>query len=232
MHYCSRECQKADWKEHKLICKAADGTPAPSRPPAIKVAEKITKDDEIMGEIDGILVKAMDLEHHPERADTHAVMLTCRVASVDTKLAMERLQYAMSGREPPPLPPKVPKLFIIVKAALLPNGSVPKTLDDIADKTKAIYRAQGLLKPGSGDSVIRVVWVAEGTTGAACYCARIVNQALIENVATWKKPDWEGDGYLDEPISTADMIKGYNLMVMATPELKKKLTIMVSTKDS
>ncbi|KAH9898416.1 hypothetical protein C8Q73DRAFT_788599 [Cubamyces lactineus] len=219
-------------KDHKLICRAADGTPAPSRPPAIKVAEKIIKDDEIMGEIDGILVKAMDLEYHPERADTHAVVLTCRVASVDTTMAMERLQYFMSVREPPPLPPKVPKLFIIVKAALLPNASVPKTLDDIAEQTKGIYREKGMLKPGSGESVIRVIWVAEGTAGAACYCARIIIPEVIEKVAAWKKPNWEGEGYLDEPISTADMIKGYNLMVMATPELKKKLTIMVSTKDS
>ncbi len=114
-------------KYHKTICtKTMTGETASSRPPAIKLVEKMMTDDDLMCHIDGILIKALDLEHHPENAEKYAVALSCHVESTDTKLAASRLVYYMNGQEPPPLPDKIPKLFQISKHALLSGDSIPR----------------------------------------------------------------------------------------------------------
>ncbi|KAI0365232.1 hypothetical protein BV20DRAFT_1038998 [Pilatotrama ljubarskyi] len=189
-------------------CSKETGNPAPSRVQSIKVAERILADDDVMCRIDGILIKALDLEHHPERADTHAV------ESTDTRMATE----------------KIPKLFQIGKVGLLPNDSVPETLNITAERAKDLLRADGYLKPGSGQRVVRAMWVSEECQWATCYFARPITPEIIQEASTWKHPVEDGEPPSDEPATTDDLIKLFDLGALMVPEMKKKLTIMVATK--
>ncbi|RPD62957.1 hypothetical protein L226DRAFT_565131 [Lentinus tigrinus ALCF2SS1-7] len=146
MLYCSKE--KADWKQHKLICsKTYTGASALTRPPDIKLAERIIANDDIMCHVDGILIKCLDLEHHPENAQKYPVALSCRVELTDAKGAAERISYYIRGEEPPPLPEKLSKLFQIGKAALIPNENVPPTLDETAERQRKTLQEAGLFRP-------------------------------------------------------------------------------------
>ena len=199
-------------KHHKTICtKSTTGTVAPSRPPSIKLAEKLMADEELMGYVDSILVKALDLEHHPENADKYAVVLSCHVESTDTRLAAERIRYFMNGMEPPPLPAKMPKLFQINKKySLLASDSVPAEFNEATERQRAILHRQGLLKPGSKEYLIRAMFVTPDSEWAVCYCHRVVNQPMIDEVAEMKKPEDfvdDDESIAGGPIGTHDLIK-------------------------
>ncbi|KAL1951960.1 hypothetical protein VTO73DRAFT_1109 [Trametes versicolor] len=233
MGYCSKECQRADWKTHKPVCREmSDGRGAPSRPPCLKVAERISTDNDVMCHIDAMLIKVLDLEHHPERAESDAVLMSCRVESTDVEMAKERLTYLLAGREPPPLPAKVPKLFQIGQVTLLPNESVPDTLNVTAERTKEILQGSGLFQPGSGHILVRGMWVSEKIDWATCYFARCITPEMIKDVSSWRKKGKEGEPPSNEPHTLADLIRRFDLGALYDPEMNKKLTIMVSTKDT
>lgn len=195
-------------KIHKPICREiSDGRGAPSRPPSLKVAERIATDDDVMCHIDAMLIKVLDLEHHPERAESDAVLISCRVESTDMKMAKERLTHLLAGREPPPLPAKVPKLFQIGKVALLPNESVPDTLNVTAERTKDLLQEAGLFQPGSGHILVRGMWVSEECDWATCYFARCITPEMIKEVSSWRKTVEEGEPPSNEPQTLANLIK-------------------------
>ncbi len=160
-----------------------------------------------MCHIDAMLIKVIDLEHHPEHAESNAVFISCRVESTDMKMAQERLTHLLAGREPPPLPDKVPKLFQIGKVALLPNSSVPDTLNVTAERTKELMQGVGLLQPGSGHILVRGMWVSEECDWATCYFARCITPEMIKEVSSWRKTVEEGEPPSDEPQTLATLIK-------------------------
>lgn len=195
-------------KTHKPIChEMSDGRGAPSRPPCLKVAERISTDNDVMCHIDAMLIKVLDLEHHPERAESDAVLMSCRVESTDVEMAKERLTYLLAGREPPPLPAKVPKLFQIGQVTLLPNESVPDTLNVTAERTKEILQGSGLFQPGSGHILVRGMWVSEKIDWATCYFARCITPEMIKDVSSWRKKGKEGEPPSNEPHTLADLIR-------------------------
>ncbi|KAI0801283.1 hypothetical protein C8Q74DRAFT_1214922 [Fomes fomentarius] len=195
-------------KYHKTICtKTSTGEAAPSRPPAIKLVEKMMTDDDLMCHINGILIKALDLEHHPGNAEKYAVALSCHVESTDTNLAASRLVYYMNGKEPPPLPDKIPKLLQISKHALLSGDSIPPALNDVAERQRVLLREHGHLKPGVKEYLIRDMWVSPESEWATCYWPRLVNQEMINQVASWMVPKDHKEGFTDKPMSTERLIK-------------------------
>lgn len=231
--------------QHKLICtKTTTGESATSRPPALKVAEKMMTDDDIMAQVDGILIKALDLENHPENADAYAAVINCRVELTDTKRAAEHFMHIIDGREPPPIPDRVPKLFQIVRVALLSNEQVPSGLNDVAQKVRGVWQGLGHLQPGSKQLLVRVMWVSEESPWATCYSPRLIMPAMIEELAKLKKGNGKGD-HTDEPMDTDRLIKRvdsfvavsdtlitltlhrlFDIRALTDPEWKKKLTIV------
>ncbi|KAI1797870.1 hypothetical protein LXA43DRAFT_271414 [Ganoderma leucocontextum] len=147
-HQCAYCRNMADYsvikmKDHKPVCRqASDKTSAASRPLSIKVAMKMLQDDELMSSVDGIIIKCLDLEHHPENAEKYAVALSCRVESTDTRMTVERIQYYINGRDPPPLPHKLPKLFQIGKAALTQRYSPRRTRRGFGEDAQGVARTR------------------------------------------------------------------------------------------
>ncbi|KAI0639382.1 hypothetical protein C8Q77DRAFT_1152367 [Trametes polyzona] len=70
-------------------------------------------------------------------------------------MAGNNIRDLIAGREPPPLPGKMPKLFQIGKVALLPNESIPETLNVTGERTQELMKGVGLFKPGSGHILVR-----------------------------------------------------------------------------
>ncbi|PIL31981.1 hypothetical protein GSI_06685 [Ganoderma sinense ZZ0214-1] len=224
-----REIIRQHQRGHKPICRQASDSSVVSRPPAIKVAMRMLQDDELMSSVDGIIIKCLDLEHHPENAEKYAVALSCRVESTDTKMAVERIQYYIKGQEPPPLPEKLPKLFQIGKVVLIPNDAVPDGLDELSEKLRKLWNGQGLLKPEGEGIVVRAFWVDEQIAPAVCFCPRPVSQEMIDEVAGWMKPKVDGSGPSNEPMTTEGLIKLFDIRALCEPDYKKKLTIMAPT---
>ncbi len=168
---------------------------------------KMLQDDELMSSVDGIIIKCLDLEHHPENAEKYAVALSCRVESTDTRMAVDRIQYYINGQEPPPLPEKIPKLFQIGKAAAILNDAIPDGLNEVSERMRKEWKARGLLKPEGEGIVVRASWVDEKVRPAVCYCPRLVSQEMINEVAGWMKPMDDGSGPSNQPMTTESLIK-------------------------
>ena len=226
-------------KQHKLLCsKTHTGASALTRPPDIKVAERIFADVDIMCHIDGILIKCLDLEHHPENAEKYAVALSCRVELTDTRRAADRISYFMRGEEPPPLPERLPKLFQIGKATLIPNESVPPSLDETVERQRKTLEEAGFFQHGCKQIMVRCMWVSEQSKWATCYYPRLVTPKMIQVAAGLTRPD------SDEPMTTEDLIEYtlsspgpydtlltllrrlFDVCALADPERNKKLTIV------
>ncbi|KII91700.1 hypothetical protein PLICRDRAFT_518142 [Plicaturopsis crispa FD-325 SS-3] len=108
MGYCSKECQKAAWKVHKLSCKTLRDVKDPvSRDPVIKLVEKLHNESEILTWIDAIIVHALDLENHPENAKKYVVRLYARCREASQRIRnpyMDRCYH--SARTRPRKPPR------------------------------------------------------------------------------------------------------------------------------
>ncbi len=71
------------------------------------------------------------------------------------------------------------------------------------------------------------MWVSPESEWATCYCPRLVNQEMIDQVASWMVPKDHGEGFTDEPMSTERLIKSVCessvqsvvLIILSTPYL-------------
>ncbi|KAH9835575.1 uncharacterized protein C8Q71DRAFT_86079 [Rhodofomes roseus] len=228
MGYCSKE--RSDWKDHKPSCRGTQtGVPAPGRNPVIKVAERMAQDPDIMCLIDGILIYTLDLIHHPENAANYAVAIAAHVEYTDVFVARQRIMAMMAGREPPPLPKKIPKLFQISKTAMIENKSVPEGLDKNRDEQRRLLQERGYMLDDSEkpEYLVRAFLVPENHSLATFYFTRYINQDMLDEAAKWTKYEDSGMTETTDPADTEYLIKMFDLRALEDPEMNKKLTIMV-----
>ncbi|KAH9946638.1 hypothetical protein B0H21DRAFT_742474 [Amylocystis lapponica] len=203
MGYCSKDGAKT-------------GKIASSRNPAIKIAERIATDQDIMAQIDGLLISALDLYHHPENAKKYAVALSCQVENTDVHMARDHIMAMLAGRERPPMPDRIPKLFQIGKVARLENKDVPEPLDRIAVEMTGRVKEQGYLTGQSGcqEVLVRAMWVANDAISTIYFC-RLVTKDMVDEVEGWKKPDEDGEPTEESPLE--DLVKLFDLRALQIP---------------
>lgn len=141
-----------------------------------------------MGWIDCIVATTLDLVNHPENASNYAVALLGRVAADPTP----------AGTQPSS---KSPKTLQLVRAARIPNISVPPGLNDLAEQNR-----RGLVESGVEKEckLVRVMWISEHTQLATLYLARCFNDAMISFVRQQKQP---GPGGRPIPVTTEWLIR-------------------------
>ncbi|KAI0778168.1 hypothetical protein BD413DRAFT_608822 [Trametes elegans] len=130
---------------------------------------------------------------------------------------------------------KVPKLFQVGKVGVLEGDAVPEPLTNVAERMKAVLRADGHLQPESGQYVVREVWVSEESPLATCYFARVITSEMIQESTTCKKPEpWQKPTRGSEPpseelMTTKEVVKLFHMGAFAELDVSKKLTTSVST---
>lgn len=171
------------------------------------MAERFANDPDVMCLIDGILIYALDLIHHPENASNYAVAVAGRVESTDVSMAKDHVMALMLGQERPEMPDRIPKLFQIAKAAKIENKFVPEGLERSAAAQKKTYQEYGYLTGESAkpEYLVRAMFVTEKDTPSAIYFARLINQAMLDEAASWKK--WANGTRTDEPTTTEEVIR-------------------------
>ena len=220
--------------------------PALSRNPVIKVAERMAQDPEIMCHIDGILIYTLDLFNHPENADKYAVAIAAHIEWTDVCAARDRMMAMVAGREPPPLPEKVPKLFQISKTAPIENSTVPEGLNKNREEQRRLMQERGFMTGTSEqpEYLVRAFLVPENKSLSTFYFTRYINQAMLDEAKTWTKWTDGGATKTDEPADVEYLIKSvllsnigpalasrfthsmFDLRALQDPEFKKVLTIV------
>ena len=183
--------------------------PAPSRNPVIKVAERMAQDPEVMCHIDGILIYTLDLFNHPENADKYAVAIAAHIEWTDVFAARERFMAMAAGREPPPLPKKIPKLFQISKTAPIENRSVPEGLNKNREEQRRLLQERGIMTGTSEqpEYLVRAFLVPESKSLSTFYFTRYINQGMLDEAKTWTKWVDGGATKTDEPADVEYLIK-------------------------
>lgn len=169
----------------------------------------MAQDPEIMCHIDGILIHTLDLFNHPENADKYAVAIAAHIEWTDVSAARERMMAMAAGREPPPLPKKVPKLFQISKTAPIENKSVPEGLDKNREEQRRLLQERGYMNGASEqpEYLVRAFLVPENKSLSTFYFTRYINQAMLDETKTWTKYTDGGMTKTNEPADVEYLIE-------------------------
>ncbi|KAI0732374.1 hypothetical protein C8Q72DRAFT_145848 [Fomitopsis betulina] len=175
----------------------------------------------------------LDLINHPENADKSAVAIAAHIEWTDMSAARERMMAMVSGREPPPLPKKIPKLFQISKTAPIENKSVLEGLDNNREEQRRSLKERGYMNGTSAqpEYLVRAFLVPENKSLSTFYFTRYINQAMLDEAKTWTK--WTNDGATktDEPVDVEYLIKMFDLRALEDPQFNKILSIMVEPNE-
>ena len=155
-------------KIHKNLCKDIKNKSSTSRDPVIKIAERLSLDDEVMGWLECIAATCLDLVNYPENTSKYAVIFLARAVADQPSLSNHR-----SGQ----VPVKSLKTLQIVKATRLPCELAPPKLNEIAKQGEEGMRKSGA---GKGWRFIRMLWISEHTKLATLYLARPFNDLLLD----------------------------------------------------
>ena len=176
----------------------------------IKIAERIAGDDNIMAQVDCFLITVLDLIHHPENADTYGVAIAAHVEFTDMKATKIHIEALLAGREPPKLPPMIPKLFQVTKAVRIEPNVMPATMEKDATERIQKLRDNGSLR--KEDILVRALWVEGENTidsHATMFFYRVIAKEQIEQVAKWR--DDEGQPMTTDTFILCVLLFGYSL---------------------
>jgi len=209
MGYCSKECQRADWGTHQLLCKGAQtGTIAISRDPVIKLAERLLGEAQIMGWVDAIIITCLDLVNNPDNASKYFALLLARADTVSKNTETGRVE----------------KLFQITKVSRLRIEDAPRGLKDLGNRMEATLR--DLPKHPSTVNVraVRALWQSEpNLAGMVCF-SRHVNQPALDIMAVQTMP---GPFVPPLPVTSECLIELFNGQPNRDEDTRRKFTIVL-----
>jgi len=214
MGYCSKECQRADWKAHKLICKGAKtGTKAVARDPVVKLAERLIEDSEIMGWVEAMIITCLDLIKNPDNASKYVVLLLARADTVS--------KTSKTG--------KVEKLFQITKVSRLRIEDAPPGLNYCGDQMEAALKDLPKNPSTLNIRAVRAMWQSESSPSALVYFARHVNQPMLDFVAQKRMPG--PYGLPIAPVTHDWLVTQFNEQPSLHEDIRRKFTIKISDEE-
>ncbi|KDQ17727.1 hypothetical protein BOTBODRAFT_185817 [Botryobasidium botryosum FD-172 SS1] len=213
MGYCSKECQRADWKTHKPICKGAQtGAPAVARDPAIRIAERLIEDTEIMGWIDSMMIACLDLNNNLDNASKYAFVLLARADTVSKK--------GKGG--------KVEKLFQITSVRRMKIEDAPPGLIRCGEQMEAALKDPPKHPTPVNLRAVRAMWMSETSESAIVYFARHVNQPMLDFCASKRMM---GPSGLPVPVTSEWLISQFNRQPHLYDDIRRKYTIKTSEEE-
>ncbi|OBZ79195.1 hypothetical protein A0H81_01542 [Grifola frondosa] len=213
--YCSVECQKAHWREHKATCGPPTDTEK-HRDIAMKLAERAIVNAALMDHLDMYAILLLELLEDVSNAKRFVMHITCGTGPADMMAAMRRLMDGV--QEDPAAPEQV--LLTIEKIERIPveeaSPFLVRALMQVTEKTE---------KMGSTDPVVLMYFTSETGGLATVLSARPILGLMLEYMAT--KPTMEVHssmfGVSHVPLNERTLKEALNNTVRMDKENKFKL---------
>jgi len=98
--YCSRSCQKAHWKTvHRIACDPPEDGSTPHRDPAVRLAEHLVSNDELMLVLKKYAAVLLNLYNEPENCTKFAVHVICAARPIEGEVLNGRQKVMFSHKE-------------------------------------------------------------------------------------------------------------------------------------